>query len=197
MQTYLNERIEEVLAGSSEPIVVRIYGPDLGVLRAKADEVHDALRGINGVVDLHTELQTDIPHIQVKLDLAKARRYGLKPGDMRRESATLAGGEEVGDIYRDGKAYDMHVWSIPDTPGAAWQTSAEPPASILPAAGTCGSRMSPTSKSCRPRTRSSASSESRRIDVPWGLKGEASATVVNEVEDRLAKVSSRTSITPR
>src|SRR5215210_9237291 len=39
VQTYLKERIREVLTGSSHPIVVRIFGEDLQVLRAKAKEV--------------------------------------------------------------------------------------------------------------------------------------------------------------
>src|SRR5918912_2067428 len=39
VQTYLNERIEEVLTGAKEPIVIRIYGQDQEVLRAKAAEV--------------------------------------------------------------------------------------------------------------------------------------------------------------
>ena len=30
-------------------------------------------RGIKGVVDLHTDLQTDIPHIQVRPDLSRRR----------------------------------------------------------------------------------------------------------------------------
>jgi Cu/Ag efflux pump CusA len=38
VQTYLRERVKEVLTGTSEAIVVRIYGPDLEVLRSKADE---------------------------------------------------------------------------------------------------------------------------------------------------------------
>ena len=29
VQTYLRERIDEVLAGAAEPIVVRVFGPDL------------------------------------------------------------------------------------------------------------------------------------------------------------------------
>ena len=45
-QTYLNERIEEVLTGAKEPIVVRIYGEDQKVLRAKAAEVEKRLAGI-------------------------------------------------------------------------------------------------------------------------------------------------------
>jgi CzcA family heavy metal efflux pump len=111
VQTYLKERVREVLAGSSHPIVIRIYGPDLEVLRAKAQELNDALAEIPGIVDLHTEPQTLIPQVQVVVDLARAQQHGLKPGDVRRAASTLVAGEEVGDVFRDGKAYDVPVWS--------------------------------------------------------------------------------------
>jgi CzcA family heavy metal efflux pump len=113
--TYLNERIDEVLVGSSDQVVVRIYGPDLEVLRSKAEEVRQTLSQIDGAADVHTEFQVDVPHIQVKVDLAKAQRYGLKPGDVRRAAATLVAGTEVSDIHRDGKVYDVMVWSTPQT----------------------------------------------------------------------------------
>ena len=45
VETYLNERIDEVLTGSSETFVVRIYGPDLKGIHSKADEVEQALQG--------------------------------------------------------------------------------------------------------------------------------------------------------
>jgi CzcA family heavy metal efflux pump len=112
-ETYLNERIDEVLAGSSDAIVVRLFGDDLEVLRSKADEVGELLGGIDGVVDQHVELLADIPQIQIEVDLARAERYGLKPGDVRRAAATMLASEEVGDIFRDGKAYDVHVFSTP------------------------------------------------------------------------------------
>jgi CzcA family heavy metal efflux pump len=112
-ETYLNERIDEVLAGSSDAIVVRIFGDDLPTLRTKADEVAEILKNIDGVVEQHVELQADIPQIRIDVDLVKAERYGLKPGDVRRAAATMLASEEVGDIFRDGKAYDVHVFSTP------------------------------------------------------------------------------------
>ena len=42
VQTYLRERIKEVLTGTSESIVVRIFGPELDVLREKADEIAES-----------------------------------------------------------------------------------------------------------------------------------------------------------
>jgi CzcA family heavy metal efflux pump len=115
VETYLNESIDEVLSGARETFVVRIYGPDLKGIHNKADEVEQALKGIPGVVDLHVQLQSQVPEIQVKVNLAAAQRYGLKPGDVRRASATLLSGEEVGDLFFNGKAYDVNVWSTPET----------------------------------------------------------------------------------
>ena len=113
--TYLKERIREVLTGTSEAMVIRLYGPKLEVLRTKAREVRDNLAGIEGIVDLHVELNEEIPQVQVKVDLEKAKKYNLKPGDIRRMATTLVAGEEVGDIFREGKAYDVNVWSVPET----------------------------------------------------------------------------------
>ena len=106
-QTYLDERIEEVISGGKEPIVVRVYGQNLSVLREKADEIEKIMGAIEGVQDQHTDISTDVPQLQVEVNLAKAEKYGLKPGDVRRAAATLVAGEEVGDIFRGGKAYDV------------------------------------------------------------------------------------------
>ncbi|HZY56830.1 MAG TPA: efflux RND transporter permease subunit, partial [Rubrobacteraceae bacterium] len=89
VQTYLRERVKEVLTGTSNAVVVRISGPELGVLRAKSDEISKRIAPIDGVVDAHADLAEDIPHIQVKVDLAGAQRYGLKPGDVRRQAGVL------------------------------------------------------------------------------------------------------------
>lgn len=115
VQTYLKERIREVLTGSSDTIVVRIYGPELEGLRTQADNVLAALEGIEGIADLKKEAHVDVAQIDIEVDLAAAQRHGLKPGDIRRATAFLLQGEEVGDIFIGGKTYDVNVWSTPDT----------------------------------------------------------------------------------
>ena len=114
LQTYLKERIREVLTGAGEAIVVRLFGPDLEVLRNKAEEVRVAMSGIEGIVNLHKELMVEVPEVQIELKLDAARKYGLKPGDVRRASATLVAGEEVGDIFNGGRTYDVQVWTSPE-----------------------------------------------------------------------------------
>ncbi|HEV2869848.1 MAG TPA: efflux RND transporter permease subunit, partial [Actinomycetota bacterium] len=167
VQTYLKERIKEVLTGTSEAVVIQIFGPDLGVLRGKAEEVRQTLSQIDGIVDLHTELLVDIPHVQVKVDLARAAAHGVKPGDVRRAAATLMAGEEVGDIFRDGKAYDIQVWSKPEI-----RRSLSDIRELLldtPAAATCAWPRSPTWPSSRPqrhRARGRHPQDRRRSERP-------------------------------
>lgn len=111
VQTYLKERIREVLTGSSDTVVIRIYGPDLHELDHKADEIRTALEGIPGIVDLKKELHMEQPQIEVEVDLAKAQAYGLKPGDVRRAASFLVQGEEIGDLFFGAKIYGVNVWT--------------------------------------------------------------------------------------
>ncbi|MEA2131370.1 MAG: hypothetical protein QOJ85_4261, partial [Solirubrobacteraceae bacterium] len=113
VQTYLRERISESLTGTSNAVDVRIFGPDLDIIGAKAKEVAKAISTVPGAIDAHSELHENVPHVEVEVKLAQASRYGLKPGDIRRQSATLLASEEVGDIFHGGRAYDVHVSSIP------------------------------------------------------------------------------------
>ena len=115
VQTYLKERIREVLTGSSDTINVKIFGDDLATLRTTADEVKAMMGEIDGVIDENVSLIKPVPQVDVSVRLPDAERYGLTPGDVRRIAATYVTGEEVGDIFRNGKAYDVNVWSKPET----------------------------------------------------------------------------------
>src|SRR3712207_1941293 len=64
VQTYLRERIKEVLTGTSESIVVRLFGPELDVLRARADDISEQMADIDGVVDAHPDFAEELPHIE-------------------------------------------------------------------------------------------------------------------------------------
>ena len=110
VQTYLKERTKEVLSGAGHGIVVRISGDDLAVMRGKAKEIEALLATIEGVVHPHVDLVTDVPQVQIEVDLEKASRYGIKPGDVRRTASIFVASEEAGDIWRDGKNFEVHVW---------------------------------------------------------------------------------------
>ena len=113
VQTYLKERSKEVLSGAGSSIVVRLFGPDLDVLRAKAKDVEAAMKGIDGVSDLKVESQTLLPQIEVRLRPEVAERYGLTPGHVRRATTTLLRGTKVGEVYETQKRFDVMGWGVP------------------------------------------------------------------------------------
>ena len=186
LQTYLKERIREVLTGSGEAIVVRLFGADLDVLRDKAEVVRAAMSDIPGIVDLHKQLLVEVPEIQVTLKLDAAQRYGLKPGDVRRASATLVAGEEVGDIFNGGRTYDVQVWTSRE-----WRHSLTSLQNMLIDTPT-GDRVrlsEVADVTIRPSPNSiPRENGSRRMDVHSNVKGRALEAVALDVQSRLDKI---------
>jgi len=186
VQTYLKERIREVLTGSSDTVVVRIYGPELEVLREQQDLVLAAMEGIEGIVDLKKEAHVDIPQVDIEVDLVAAQSYGLKPGDIRRAAAFLLQGEEVGDLFVGGKTYDVNVWSLPtsrdslndienlliDTPDGGHVRLADVASvKIVPAPNVI-----------------ERESQSRKTDVSANVSGRDLGSVADDVEDAIQKI---------
>jgi len=115
VQTYSNERASDALAGAEHDIAVRLYGEDLGVLRAKANEVRETVAGVDGLVGERIELPAVEPTLEVEVDLLAAQRYRVKPGDVRRAAATLVSGIGVGSLFEEQKVFDVVVWGTPET----------------------------------------------------------------------------------
>jgi Cu/Ag efflux pump CusA len=178
--TYFNERVDEVLAGSTEPIVVRIFGEDLDQLRSKAQEVRDELSEIPGISEEHVSFQEDVPQVDVTVDLEAAQRFGIKPGDVRRAAATLVAGEEVGDIFRGGKAYDVNVWSTP----SSRQSVTDIRGLLLDTPGGGHVRLGDVATVAVEPTPNAIEREgdSRRIDIEASVEGRDLGSVVHDVQ---------------
>lgn len=186
METYLQERIKEVLSGPSLAFGVRIYGPDLEVLRATAEEVSQTLAEIDGISDLTVEPQTSEPQVEIKVDLAKAQRFGLVPGDIRRAAATLVAGLEVGSLYEQQKVFDVVVWSVPDA-----RDSLKSIRELLIDTSDGGHvRLGDVADVRVTSTPNAISREanSRRIDIGFNVRGRGFDSVIRDVEARLERI---------
>jgi CzcA family heavy metal efflux pump len=113
--TYLQARVREELSGTGESLVVRVYGEDMRVIRAKAAEVQEVLAGIDGIVDPKVQYPGERPTVEIEADLDRAKQYGLKPGDVRRSAAVLLSGIEVGNLFEEQKVFDVVVYGTPNT----------------------------------------------------------------------------------
>ena len=186
VQTYLNERIDEVLTGSSDPIVIRIFGDDLDTLHRQANAVRASISRIQGVDDPFVEFQEGVPQMQVTVRLADAQRYGLKPGDVRRAAATLMESEEVGDIFRAGRAYNVHVWSTPATRNSVSSLLNLPLDS--PRGGQISLRDVADIRIVPSPNVIHHEGASRSIDVAAGVQGRDLGAVASDIQKRLASI---------
>jgi Cu/Ag efflux pump CusA len=113
LTTYLHERIDETISNATEDVVVRIQGPNFGTLQRLSHEVTNKLNGTPHLVDLHPQSQGYVPQIQETVNAAAAARYGLTPGDVRRQAAIVFGSQEVGELWYGGFAIGITGWSVP------------------------------------------------------------------------------------
>jgi Cu/Ag efflux pump CusA len=115
MHTYLSNTVNNVLTGESKAIVVRIYGPKREVRQQQADAVRQSIADIKGLVDLRVEGEVEEPHVQVKVNLDAAGKADVKPGDVRRASATVFSGIVVGYLFKEQKIFEVVVWGAPES----------------------------------------------------------------------------------
>ncbi len=113
--TYLRERVKEVLTGASSSVVVRIYGSDLNVLRAKAKEAEAVMAKVEGINNLKVEANVLVPQLEVKLRHDAIEQFGLTPGQVRRAITTVLRGTKVGEVYEGQKKQDVVVWGTEAT----------------------------------------------------------------------------------
>ena len=185
VQTYLRERVKEVLTGSSGAVVVRIFGPDPRKLTELADTTLKAIGDTPGLIEAAAALQKEVPQIEIELDLEKARKHDLKPGDIRRQSSVYIASEEVSDIFSGGRAYDVQIWSIPsvrhsfqDIKDLPIDTPAGEKVKLSDVADV---RFAPSPNAIL------RDDQSRRIDVEGNIaEGGDLGAVVDEVERRVA-----------
>src|SRR5450756_1415927 len=116
VQTYLHERIDEVLTnGTTEDVAVYFYGPSLSTLQSLGNQLTAKLAKIPGLDDVQPAALEFIPQATVTVKIAAAARYGLTPGDVRREAAIMMASEPMSEIATGGKLYIVAAWTTAAT----------------------------------------------------------------------------------
>jgi CzcA family heavy metal efflux pump len=187
VQTYLRERVKEVLSGANESIVVRVFGPDINVLQNKAEEIVKRMSTVDGVIDAQVEQVEQIPQIQIRVRADDARRYGITAGSVRRDSSVLIASEEVGDLFYGGQAYDVHVWTIPAARDSV--TDIEnlpidtPDGGTVPLKAVADITIAPIANTIK------REKQSRRLDAGADVAGRDLASTVADVKDHLEDIT--------
>ena len=115
VSTYEADSMTGVLASGSSTVVTRVYGVNGGELATQAGQLSGVIARIPGVTGTTVTTPVTQPTIDINVNLDAAARYGISPGDVRREAGTLLSGLTVGNYFENQEVFDVVVWGLPAT----------------------------------------------------------------------------------
>jgi Cu/Ag efflux pump CusA len=101
----ISHRIDHMMSGVRAQIAIKLFGTDLDVLRAKAEEIRQAMSEVEGVVDLSVEKQVLIPQVHVLFDREKGGVLWPPIGRSRRICRAC----DAGQGCRTGSGWAAHL----------------------------------------------------------------------------------------
>jgi heavy metal efflux system protein len=106
-------RINEMISGVRSDVGIKIFGDDIEVLKQKASQVAEAIKGIYGVADLSVEPITGQPYLQIALKQDSLARYGVAVESVM-ELVESLGSNVQGEILQDQMRFPL-VIRLPDS----------------------------------------------------------------------------------
>jgi cobalt-zinc-cadmium resistance protein CzcA len=111
---YIQDNIEEALSGVKGANSVKVIGRDLAVLERLGAEVLHEMARVPGVNDLGIFRVLGQPNLNIKVDRAKAARYGLNAGDINTVVQAAIGGTSAGQVLEGDRQFNINVRFAPE-----------------------------------------------------------------------------------
>jgi cobalt-zinc-cadmium resistance protein CzcA len=100
-------RFNELIAGTRSDLAVKIFGPDLEVLKQLADAVARVLETVHGGADVKVEQVAGLPLLRVIVDREQIARYGLTADEVLTLVQAARVGRVAGTIVQGPRRFDL------------------------------------------------------------------------------------------
>lgn len=111
---YIQDNIEEAMSGVKGPNSVKILGPNLDTLTDLAYRVKDVMSHVRGIVDMGIFPVLGQPNLNIRIDRAKAARYGLNTGDVNSVIQAAIGGAVATTVFESYREFNVVVRYPPE-----------------------------------------------------------------------------------
>jgi Cu(I)/Ag(I) efflux system membrane protein CusA/SilA len=169
-------RIDMLATGVRTMIGVKVFGKDLDEIQKVSEEVAEVLRGVRGAVDVFPDQATGKGYVEVRIDRAKAARYGVNVGDVQDVVEVAIGGRAITQTVEGRERYPVRVRyardarideeSLRRTLVAAPGTMSAGDGGMAPAAAPSGGAGGMGGAAAAPRAASAASTAAPAAFVP-------------------------------
>ena len=105
----IRDNVLESISQIDGQIVIKVFGDDLDVLSEQARNVLKHVSSVPGVARAFVDRLGELPQIQVKVERARAARYGLNVADIQDVIETALGGKAVTQIWEGEKRFAVAV----------------------------------------------------------------------------------------
>jgi len=116
---YIQDNIEEAVSGVKGENSVKIFGRDLAELERVSRAVKSEIAEVPGVTDPGVFSLLGQPNLVVRIDRAKAARYGFSVSDINSVVQAAIGGQEVTRVYEGEMNFALTVRLAPEYRGNA------------------------------------------------------------------------------
>ena len=110
----IQDNVEEAMSGVKGENSIKLFGPDLKTLEAKAVEIEHVMRTVPGVKDLGVFRLVGQPNLLIQVDRERSARYGLHVSDVNAVVQAAVGGQAVTQVYEGERLFDLVVRFLPE-----------------------------------------------------------------------------------
>ncbi len=186
---YIQDNIEEALSGVKGANSVKIIGPNLSELERLASEVQSAMQGVAGITDLGIFHLLGQTNLDIRIDRARAARYGLNSGDVNNVIQAALGGANATTVLEGDRQFGLLV-RIRSDERDSLQKIRNLPVAWTDANGT--TRYTPLSSIADIRLDEGAAyiyheGTQRYIPVKFSVRGRDLGSSVSEAQQRIAQ----------
>ena len=103
----LGHRIDHMLTGTRASIAIKIFGPDLTQLFMTANNIKAEIEGIEGLVDVSVEQQTETPELQIRANREMLARHRITMEEFNHYIDLAFSGEKVSEVYEGQRSFDL------------------------------------------------------------------------------------------
>ena len=102
-------RVAELVTGVRSDVAVKVFGSDIGVLKAKADEIARIAGTIPGAQDMRVEKMTGQQYLTIDIDREAIARHGINVADIHDVIETAIGGKVATEVFEGERRFEAAV----------------------------------------------------------------------------------------